>query len=286
MNFSLHLLRTSFAFVLSFLPAAASAAWHTDGMTGIPGWLKPGNSLPVHYVRLEGTKGNQAMATADRERAVANWRQCVPNALFAPRKASSDEQVVGEFPRFVDYFDVEIYYAGNRTLTVTHQTSYAHDLRTCDIFQTKETRLRFRSVAGICDLSMKNKKASGQCDMQQHANAPPPLVLTGGVKPADPRVPEQNRLVAVTLCRVYLLSVLQPFGEFEVCVANPSSSTVLEPQKVAPEGLHLAVPGVLLEAKGALDLQATQVRWGISVSPSVFSMAPGFAVSGQTNLTR
>lgn len=265
------------AFALGSPWVGANAAWHDEGMASIAGWVAPGLDLRVHYVRLKGRKGDLALAVREKEVALAMQQRCTPNALIRERRLSSDERFVDQFPEFVTYFDVEIYYASNRTLTVLHRTDYTHDLRSCAVVESKETSLKFRSTAGICDVSMRAKTARRSCDMQAHANAPLPLVLTGAVPAASPMSPLVAREFAWTQCTPFHLGVLAPYGDIRVCVAQPPIGGP-GPNPVAPEGTHLAVPGVLLQAQGAIDMQAEEVRWNLLVSSSLFSIPPGFDV--------
>jgi hypothetical protein len=262
---------------------AAHAAWHDEGMLAIPGWVEGPTDLYVHYVRLKGRKGNLALALRDKDIAQAQLQQCVPNPLVPARRLGEGERLVEGFPEFVDYFEIEIYYARNRTLTVNHHTRYFHELRSCAIVELKGTSLQFRSTAGICDVSMKFKTARRNCDMGEHVRAGLPLVLTDPARLDGPRPQLVAGNYASTQCRRYHLGILQPIGDFEVCIAQAPGAGA-GPNPVPPEGFHLAVSGVLLEAKGAIDMQAEEVRWNLLVSSSLFSIPPGFDVkSGVTS---
>jgi hypothetical protein len=263
----------------------AIAAWHDEGMASVPDWLKPRLDLRVHYVRLKGRKGDLALAVHEKNLAESMQQQCVPNQTFPERILNRDERFVDRFPEFASYFDIEIYYAANRTLTVTQRTDYGHDLRTCAVIESKSTTLKFSSAAGICDVNMKAKTARRNCDMQEHISAPLPLVLRGLVHRAEPKRPLITREFASTQCIQYHLALLPPYGDFEVCVAQPPRNGP-GPNPVAPEGTHFAVPGVLLQAKGAIDMQADEVRWNLLVSSSLFSLPPGFDVRSLPSVPR
>jgi hypothetical protein len=265
--------------IVGLLPlwSTAHAAWHDEGMASVDGWSRGGLNLRVHYVRLEGRKGSLAVAVNEKNLVESAHRQCVPNTLFPERTMAQGERFVEQFREFATYFDVEIYYAGNRTLTVLRTTGYRHDLRTCGIVETQATSLKFSSTEGICDVNMKARTARRNCDMQRHINAPLPLVLTGAVRAASPIRPIVAREFASTQCIPYLLGVLAPFGDIEACISQPPIGS-RGPNPVAPEGTHLAAPGVLLQAKGPIDMQAVEVRWNLLVSSSLFSLPPGFDV--------
>jgi hypothetical protein len=268
-----------FALIFSLFPpwSSAHAAWHDEGMASVDGWSRGGLNLRVHYVRLAGRKGDLAIAVNEKNLAESAQQQCVPNTLIPERTMAQGERFVEQFPEFATYFEVEIYYAGNRTLTVIRSTGYRHDQRTCGIVETQATSLKFSSTEGICDVNMKARTARRNCDMQRHINAPLPFVLTGAVRAASPIRPIVAREFASTRCIPYLLGVLAPFGDIEACISQPPSGS-LGPNPVAPEGTHLAAPGVLIQAKGPIDMQAVEVRWNLLVSSSLFSLPPGFDV--------
>lgn len=231
--------------------APAFAAWH-DHM--------PGEGLPVHYVRLSGHGGDNAV---NRANLAASYKACAETQAAFGRP----HEPAPVLPPIVQTHSAEIYYAANRTLTLKEGTLHFIDPQTCALAQRPHRMLELRSRAGRCDVDLLKKEAWGECDAALHAKAAPVAAL-----PASPE--GATRTLLGTSCQVHAVPALKS----QVCVAHPAPTRErpLAPHPIPAAPLNGGRPGVVLDIDTpALTLQAQEVRWNLSVSPKLFDLPLG-----------
>ena len=282
--------RTALIFAALFATHAALAAWHDQ---------QPGSGVAAHYVRLSGFGGDNEVNSRN---LLVTYKACAETQTAFGRPFES--LPAQGLPAIVSTHDIEIYYSVNRTLTVKQGTLNSINSTTCALVATPHRFLELRSGAGRCDIDLLKNEAVGNCDATAHAQAAPwsgarqagasMSAIDLGKVPAQTRAQVQAQLdrlkrrnapaspnagsnsteskeVANTVCKVYRnLAVMT-----ELCIANPVPTALnpLAPYPIPAAPLNAGIPGILIAAKTpALTLVAREVRWNLSVSPSLFNL--------------
>jgi hypothetical protein len=225
--------------------------------------------IPAHHVRLAGVGGDNA---ANRKNLLVMYRACVETqtAFGKPYQPLREDAIPGT----IRASKVDIFYAANRTLTVTRGTAYDIDRTSCALLAIPHEKWTLQSSAGRCDADLLKKTAIGQCDMQAHARAP----VAAHRKPLpEMSATPQVKTVADTACEVHANAAIQS----ELCIANPRSlvGNALNPYPIPPAPLNGGYPGVLIDAKTpALTLHAEQVEWNTAVAADALALPAGVHV--------
>lgn len=269
---------------------SALSAWHDQ---------QPGAGVAVHYVHLSGWGGDNEV---NRRNLLISYKACTETqaAFGRPYEALPAQGL----PATVSTQDIEIYYSTNRTLTIKQGILHSIKSTTCALVATPHRIVELRSSAGRCDMDLLKSEAVGNCDAMAHAQAaawtgarqavtsvsgidmnkvPPqmraqvqvqldrmakrdaPASIDGSIEPIE------TREVANIVCTVHRNRAVMS----ELCVANPmpTALNLFTPYPIPPAPLNGGIPGILIAAKTpALTLVAQEVRWNISVSPSLFNI--------------
>ena len=242
-------------------PCDASAAWHDR-------YPDDGPQLPVHYVHLTGHGGDN---DANRANLLARQHACVDMMKVLGKSVKS--MSADELPAVISVHDIEIYYAAQRTLTVSQGTLFDINRDDCTVLPVPHHIVHFAWTAGRCDVDLIRKLARGSCDVASLAGGPLPGAAVQPRRPAR-ALDVPGRVVAGVSCQDHRL----PLGD-EVCVAEPDAKDAPNPYPIPPAPLNAGVPGILVEARTrALTLRAREVRLNISVSNQMFALPPGIRV--------
>jgi hypothetical protein len=280
-----------------FAAQAACAAWHDR---------YAGKGLQVHHVQLTGYGGDNANALRN---LAAMHEACIQHNRTIAR--ASQPLPAGGLPTWVNAFEIDIYYAANRTLEVKKSFHHSVDPASCALEAKESINLTLFSSAGKCDADVAKKTALGQCDSQQHAKS---VVLKANEisvttaealakmdlskLPSDQRAKIEaslktlniatpvsdssvNRVVAGYQCRSFEDAALN----IQRCLAQPSPQIIanLNPYPIPPATLNGKKPGVLLEIKSlAMTVTARAVAYNLAVSPDLFMIPSDYKLSAPT----
>jgi hypothetical protein len=285
-------------FVLSLFAAqTASAAWH-DRYAGA--------GLRVHHVQLTGHGGDNVTALRN---IAAMHEACIQHNRTIGRV--SQPLPASGLPIWATAFEIDIYYASNRTLEVKKSLHHSVDPANCALDAKESTNLTWFSSAGKCDADVAKKTASGQCDSQQHAKSialkanensastaealakidmsklPPDqrAKVEASLKSLNITTPTSaepvKRVVAGHQCRLYEDVALN----IQRCLAQPDPRTIanLNPFPIPPATLNGNKSGVLIEMKSlAMTLTAKVVAYSLAVSPDLFIIPSDYRLSAPT----
>jgi hypothetical protein len=291
----------AFLAVCSLATHGAYAAWHDR---------YAGTGIRVHHVQLSGHGGDNTIAL--RNLAVT-YEACVQRNISMGRPSQSIP--ASGLPALVTAFEIDMYYASNRTLEVKKSLHHSIDVVSCALEAKESTILTFFSSAGKCDVDVAKKTASGQCDLQQHAKSAVLKANESTISISTEQAlgkidlsylpPEQRAKVEASLKSLktatqvsdnpannmevkkmiagHLCSTYRDVGlNVERCLAQPNRQTVsdLNPFPIPPATLNGYKPGVLLEIKSlALTVTAKSVNYSLSVSPDLFSLPTDYKLS-------
>jgi hypothetical protein len=285
-------------FVVSlFATQTACAAWH-DRYAGA--------GLRVHHVQLTGYGGDNVTALRN---LAAIYEACTQNNRTIGR--ASQPLPASGLPIWATAFEIDIYYATNRTLEVKKSLHHSVDPANCSLEAKESTNLTLFSSAGKCDADVAKKTASGQCDSQQHAkslalkanenSASTPEALAkidmsklppdqrakveASLKSLNITVPASSEPVKLVVaghqCRLYEDVALN----IKRCLAQPNPLTIanLNPFPIPPATLNGNKSGVLIEIKSpAMTLTAKVVAYSLAVSPDLFIVPSDYILSAPT----
>jgi hypothetical protein len=259
-------LRLVGAVLYALIMPNAYCAWHEQ---------QPGSDVPVHYVRLKGHSGDNEQ---NRKLLLIEHQACVARkAAFGQPYQPLDPRAV---PPVISSRDVEIYYAANRTLTVTQGVAYQIDFDTCALKQVTGRTLKLLSSIGGCDIDFSKKQAKGACDTNAHAQSPSISHLTRPRPPPDTSqapLPLETKTIGNTPCQVHRHAALNT----EVCLANPTPAQghALKPYPIPAAPFNGGNPGVLIDHQSpALTLKLQDIHWNMSVSEKLFTIPADFKV--------
>jgi hypothetical protein len=239
-------------------PSWAGAAWHDE---------HPGAGVPVHYVRLTGHGGDN---DANRRNQQAMYDSCAKARIAAGQPVPP--LPAGGIPALISNQDIEIYYAANRTLSVSRAQLSTVDPVSCELKTSANLTLRLTSSVGRCDIDLVRKQARGVCDASAHEHAAIALPRRAA---ADQ--PAGEKTVLGMSCDVHRAAAVST----EICVAEPTpaSDHPLDPFPIPADPFNAGHPGLLLQVDSpALTLRARDVRLNLSVSHDVFALPPGLDV--------
>ncbi len=276
MTFTINFLRTPLAglhgrslvgaVLCALLMPNAYCAWHEQ---------QPGSDVPVHYVRLKGHTGDNEQ---NRKILLIEHQGCAARkAAFGLPYQPLDPSAV---PLVRYSTDVEIYYAANRTLTVSQGVAHHIDLDTCALKQVTGRTLKLLSSIGGCDIDFSKKQAKGACDTNAHAQSPNISHLTRPRPPpgtGQAPLPPETKTIGNTPCQVHRHTALNS----EVCVANPTPAEghALKPYPIPAAPFNGGNPGVLIDLQSRpLTLKLQEIQWNMSVSEKLFTIPADFKV--------
>lgn len=123
----------------------------------------------AHYATingyLEGLPRNAERLVALRESVDA----CVknPNAFALPVQPPT------EWPDFLHGYRLNVYTAERYLISYRRDWTYAGPLPNCSLLESSSYTATLQSTAGLCQIDLIQKTASGQCDMAAHRAAKP-----------------------------------------------------------------------------------------------------------------
>lgn len=261
--------------------------------------------VPVHFVSLKGYGGDNAVW---RKELLESHRACV-ELLSKLGKTPVPLPPTG-IPAHVLSEQIDIYYAANRTLSVSQGVLHSIDFNNCALTETPHHITAISSSAGKCDIDHVRREARGMCDMSAHrkaklrapAHAFPPspqpkldhlsaeqrklvedqLKKMSGILPSTRgsiglmRATEEVRQIAGMHCTVWQAA---PDPDWKLCIASLASHPTKSLQPALPDAGHFnsGVPGLLLEAKTApLTLKAEKASLNQTIPESRFNVPAGF----------
>lgn len=263
------------------------------------------SDVPVHFVSLKGHGGDNALL---RKELLESHRACF-ELLPALGKKPVPLPPTG-IPAHVLSKQIDIYYAANRTLSVSQGVLYSIDMNTCALTETPHHITAIFSSAGKCDIDHVRKEARGMCDMSAHRKAkihapahafpasPPPkldhlsaeqrklveeqMKKMSNILPSTSgsiglmRATAEVRQIAGMHCTVWQAAT-DP--DWKLCIASLASHATksLQPAPPVISAFNSGVPGLLLEAKTApLTLKAEQASLNQTIPESRFNIPAGF----------
>lgn len=225
-----------------------------------------GTDIQVHRVVL---KGQSSIEKSTRESLVQSQKGCQgkPQKLRATIPPPTVE-TVPHVPDIVTPVTLDLYYSPTQTLTVSRQVNYRVDLGNCELVPSRNTTASFHSARGACTISLQAPD-QGYCNEKVKAlNLPIPSVNLPALAKAQNHAEQISRTDEVrTIANMQCALKRLPLLKHEVCIAQPTAS----PTSVFPSGLNLTYPGLLLQARTAMDLDATEVQLGLTVPSGIYN---------------
>jgi len=226
-------------------------------------------SSAMHHVHLTGFGADNSHK---RELLLQTYRACVGmnQSLQKPTKLLAPDAV----PPVIQAFDINIYYASNRTLIDVKSTSYGIDSDDCGLYSWKNHNATLNSGIGSCDMDLVKKTAKGRCDANAHETASARYGFEDGEMKREPaKTTLESSLtknIARTDCQVSQLKILG----IEKCIAHPQSAF---PIPASPYNFERA--GLLLETTGPImTIKADQVELNLALDTKLFSIPKDLAV--------
>lgn len=221
----------------------------------------PSGMVPGHHVRLTGDSFNEEIA---RRFLLGFHSTC---KLLRKSNGEAWVELPSGLPVIRPIYQVDIYYASNRAMTVLHGQSYELN-RDCSLKKRPQHRGTLTSRVGACDVDFLEHKRRGVCDAASHAAAPPhsPSPALRSLV----RAPELKTVAGQT-CRTYRLEA--PLIEHCVAELTAAEGQVFSPAAAPPSTFNGGLGGVLLELNSpdVMTLKARAVNYNIVLPASVFS---------------
>ena len=224
-----------------------------------------GESVPVHYVKLTGTtEGNEPQRAAMRVQydacaKVARSRGIEPVPL--PK---------GEIPPFLQTVAMETYYAAHRTLTLAEFVLRDLDGPRCEIKSFVSHQQKLSWFGAYCDVKLEKNIAYSSCDRESlEASKTAPL----RPHPVPTLIAGEYRTIAGVRCQVF-----RNAWPGEICVARLDAGQATDPFPFSESPNGETLPGLLLQQRNGLLVDATEVRLNTKVPSTLFDLPAGVKV--------
>jgi hypothetical protein len=227
------------------------------------------NNAAMHRVHLTGYGGDN---TRNRELLLQTHQACVGlnQSLKKPTKPLSLDAV----PQIVQAFDINIYYAANRTLIDVKSTSYEIDSDDCGLSSWKNHNATLNSGVGSCDMNFVKKTAKGRCDANAHETASARYGYEDGAMRRGQGKPTSESTLTRNIARMDCQVSQLKMPGMEKCIAHPQSPF---PIPASPYNFERA--GLLLETTGPIiTIKADQVDLNLAFDRSLFSIPKDLVV--------
>lgn len=154
-------------------------------------FLTRGDSVQVHYVRLQGhLEGNPSNAIR-----LEQLKETVRACLLHRETEGKEVRPPTTWPDFLQRSREDVYYATNRSIRYLTSVAYDVNQEDCSLYENITLSADLVSMAGSCDVDLKAKNAKGYCPADGHASAPvkragPTVMADEALKQmaADPRL--------------------------------------------------------------------------------------------------
>lgn len=265
-----------------------------------------GEKIAVHHVRLTGHSGDNE---SDRKHLI-EFREACEGLNRDMGKPVAPLPAAG-YPDVIKPLELDVYYASNRIFRVTRTELYSVEVEDCSIARQEGEEIQVFSRAGMCRITLRKKRAGGQCDLAAHARAAPirageiPRTYQQALDIGLSRMPPEQRRKFEAGARAAGQQVQNPPGtgptsEFrtiaglscrvhretlwngERCIADPTPESVpgLDPYPIMAAAETLFFGGITLEARSqVLSLKAERVELSTQVPASLFEIPAGFKVN-------
>ena len=224
-----------------------------------------GEPVPVHYVKLTGSIGAN-----ERHRAAMRIQYDACVKVARSRGIEPIPLPGGDLPPFVQTYVMETYYAAHRTLTLEEFVLRDVDGPRCEIKSFVSHQQKLSWFGAYCDVMLEKNIAYSSCDRESlDASKTAPL----RPRPIPTMVGGEYRTVAGVRCRVFRSTL-----PGETCVAQLDAAQATDPFPFSESPLSHTLPGLLLQLRGILVLDATEVRLNTKVPSTLFDLPAGVKV--------
>lgn len=127
-----------------------------------------GEAVQVHYVRLQGyLEGIPSNAAR-----LAQLKAAVKTCLFQRKLEGKKVSPPTTWPDFLQRSREDVYYATNRSIRYLTTIAYDVNQEDCSLYENITQSADLVSMAGSCDVNLKEKSTKGHCPADGHAGAP------------------------------------------------------------------------------------------------------------------
>ncbi len=239
--------------------------------------------LSAHHVHLLGSRGDNEVNKRD---LLARYEACIVKGRLLG--LAVEPLPAGGIPSIVSSEELDIYYARNRTLTITQGSLHSIGYH-CELTHLRHHMWLLRSGIGQCDVNLIERVGRNVCDGALHRAAAPRRPGPAASKGLSPSAEANQRIIAATPCTVQVVATSEA-GPLELCVADlrPAPARPIDPFPIPPAWLNSGLPGLLLSIRGPLmSVDADAVELNIQVDESMFDIPAGVTLrSVPANLLR